>query len=160
MKTAKRNIVLDTAPRRSDSDPGAADALAAGTAAGTSVINNVTVSFSVSGQAQPDKTTSTTFKVDDKVSFTLTASDSSNVTILPGGRAYQTYVLTNTGNGPHDFTLSAVAIGGNTLTPAAGPTFYSDAAGTILLPTDANAGGLPYVWQPGARMVQRPFICI
>jgi uncharacterized repeat protein (TIGR01451 family) len=40
--------------------------------------------------------------------------------------------------------LSAVVIGGNTLTPAAGPTFYSDAAGTTALPTDANAGGLPY----------------
>lgn len=86
-----------------------------------------------------------TLIVDDKVSFTLTASDVGNVTIFPNGKAYLTYVLTNTGNGPHDFTLTAVVTGTPTFTPTAGPSFYSDAAGATALPTDPNAGGLPYI---------------
>jgi uncharacterized repeat protein (TIGR01451 family) len=121
-------------------------ALATGTLAGTTVTNNATVSYSVSGQPQPDKLTSTNFKVDDKVSFTLTAQDSGNVTILPGGAAYQTYLLTNTGNGTHDFTFSPLVIGGNTLTPATGPTFYSTNTGIggTQLPVDGTVT-LPYI---------------
>jgi uncharacterized repeat protein (TIGR01451 family) len=123
--------------------PGTASAL--GTPAGTVVTNNASVNYSVNGSAQAAVNTSTNFRVDDKVNFTVTASNTSNVTVLPAGTAYQTYVVSNIGNGPHDFTLSAAALGGNTLAPASGPVFYADAAGTTLLPTDANAGGLPYI---------------
>lgn len=117
-------------------------ALALGTAAGTDVINNVSVTYDVNTQAQTPKTATTTFKVDDKVMFTLTTSNIANVTVLPNAQAYETYVLTNTGNGPHDFTLVTTATGTNNLVPAAGPAFYSD-LGSTLLPNDAPVAGTP-----------------
>jgi uncharacterized repeat protein (TIGR01451 family) len=132
------------------------DSVAAGTSAGTVISNKATVVYTMSGSNYSQDTNVSTLTVDDKVSFTLTASDPANVTIFPNGKAYLTYVVTNTGNGPHDFTLNAVVTGTPTFTPAAGPAFYSDAAGTTALPTDPNAGGLPYInnlAQDGAKTV-------
>jgi uncharacterized repeat protein (TIGR01451 family) len=83
--------------------------------------------------------------VDDKVSFTLTAADAANVTITPSGRAYMTYTLSNTGNAPHDYTLSAAVSGIPDFTPAVPPGFFLDAAGITPLPADPNAGGLPCI---------------
>jgi len=118
---------------------------AAGTPAGTVVSNSATVDYTVSGSTYTALSNVTSIRVDDKVAFTLTASDVSDVLITAGGRAFLTYVLTNTGNGPHDFTFNPTVTGVPTLAPAAGPTFYADAAGTTPLPTDPNAGGLPYI---------------
>ncbi len=123
----------------------AIDAHAVGTPVGTVLGSQATAHYTIGTSNYSTLSNMTTFRVDDKVSFTLTASDSANVTILPNSRAYMTYVLTNTGNGPHDFTLTQAVSGIPTLTPAAGPTFYSDQAGTAALPTDVNAGGLPYL---------------
>ena len=123
----------------------AESALAAGTPAGTAITNQATANYSIGANSYTTASNAKTIRVDDKVSFTLTPGDTANVTLVPGGRAYQTYFLTNTGNGPHDFTLSPAAAGTPSFSPAAGPAFYSDAAGTTLLPVDANAGGLPYL---------------
>lgn len=121
------------------------DAFAVGTPAGTIISNYATATYTMEGNAHTQNSNLTNLVVDDKVSLTLTAADAVNVTITPGGRAYMTYRLTNTGNAPHDFTLSATVTGIPTLLPTSGPTFYADAAGTIPLPTDPNAGSLPYI---------------
>lgn len=123
----------------------AANTRAAGTPAGTVLSNQATANYTIGASNYSTLSNTATLRVDDKVSFTLTASDSANVTILPNSRAYMTYVVTNTGNGPHDFTLAQAVSGIPTLAPAAGPTFYSDQPGTTALPTDPNAGGLPYI---------------
>jgi uncharacterized repeat protein (TIGR01451 family) len=146
MKIGRKNIILALLLIGAIAMLAPQTAMAVGTAAGTTIINNFTVDYSVNSTAQPQKTGSTNFKVDDKVNFTLTAQDSANVTISPSGAAYQTYVLANTGNGPHDFTISPVVIGGNTLAPATGPTLYSTNTGTggTQLPTDGTTS-LQYV---------------
>jgi len=121
----------------------AGDARAAGTAAGTVISNSATVLYSMTGSDYTQSSNTSVLTVDDKVSFTLTAADTARVSLTPGGRGCLTYLLTNTGNGPHDFTLDASVTGIATLDPAAGPAFYADAAGATPLPTDPNAGGLP-----------------
>lgn len=123
----------------------APDAFAAGTAAGTIISNFATASYTQSGVTYTHNSNVTTFMVDDKVSFTLTSADASSVTIAPSGRAYMTYILSNTGNAPHDYTLNAAVAGTPGFTPATAPLFYSDSAGTAPLPADSNAGGLPYI---------------
>jgi uncharacterized repeat protein (TIGR01451 family) len=144
MKTASRNIfwamlligaIAMLAPQA---------ALAGGTAPGISVTNSATVTYSVNAVVQPTITRTAGFVVDDKVMFTLTTGNSSNVSVLPSGRAYMTYTLTNTGNGAHDFTLVTTATGTNNLVPAApdNPRFYSD-LGVTPVPTDALVVGTP-----------------
>ena len=121
------------------------DSHAAGTSVGTVLSNQATAHYTIGANNYSALSNATTFMVDDKVSFTLTANDAGNATIFPNSRSYMTYVVTNTGNGPHDFTLITTATGTNDLMPSAGPTFYSDQLGTSPLPPDANAGGLPYL---------------
>ncbi|HBA88249.1 MAG TPA: hypothetical protein DCZ75_09755 [Geobacter sp.] len=123
----------------------ASGAFAAGTPAGTVISNSATVEFTLDGSSQVRKSNVNTLRVDDKVSFTLTAADTSDVSVTPGGRGFLTFVLTNTGNAGHDFTLQAVAAAGATLVPASGPTFHADASGSAPLPADANAANLPYL---------------
>jgi uncharacterized repeat protein (TIGR01451 family) len=121
------------------------EALAAGTPAGTRINNDATVSFTMYGVSQVLKSNTSTLKVDDKVVFTLASTDVADVTITPGGTAGMSYLLTNSGNASHDFTLNAAVTGTPGFTPAAQPLFFADAAGTIPLPVDPNAGGLPYI---------------
>ncbi len=123
----------------------AMDASAAGTPAGSTVNNRATINYIMKGSAFTESSNNSVFVIDDKVSFTLTAADVASAGITPGGRAYMTYILTNTGNGSHGFTLNASVSGTPGFVPAALPLFYADAAGTIPLPVDPNAGGLPYV---------------
>jgi len=123
----------------------AGHAFALGTPAGTVIGNTATVIYTMSGNNYTTSSNTNAIRVDDKVNFTLTASNVSDVAIAPGGRASMAYILTNTGNGPHDFTLKPAVTGVPTLVPAAGPAFYADTAGTAALPADPNANGLPYI---------------
>ncbi len=123
----------------------AMDAFAVGTPAGSIISNVATASYTQNGVLYSQNSNINTLMVDDKVAFTLTAADVANVTISPSGKAYMTYLLTNTGNASHDYTLNAAVTGTPDFAPAATPTFCADSAGTIPLTTDPNAGGLPYV---------------
>jgi hypothetical protein len=147
MKTGRKHIILALLLIGAIAMLAPQTVMAAGTAAGTTITNSATVDFYVSGVHQPAPAAATTnFKVDDKVSFTFVSQDNANVTIAPSGAAYQTYVLTNTGNGPHDFTIDPAVIGGNTLAPFSGPTLYSTNTGTggTQLPIAATVN-LPYI---------------
>ncbi len=121
------------------------NAFGAGTSAGTVIVNNASLAYTIQGSSRTLESNRITFVVDDKVSFVLVAGDVTNVTITAGGKGYMTYILTNTGNAAHDFTLSAAVTGVPTLIPSAGPSFYADAAGATPLPIDRAAGGVPFI---------------
>lgn len=96
------------------------NALAAGTASGTSITNSATLTYSVAAVVQPVIIgTSTAFLVDSRVNLTVAAAATTNV--VPNDTAkVLTYTVTNTANNPLDFTLAI-------LQPAAGDQFDATA---------------------------------
>jgi len=95
---------------------------AGGTAAGTSVDNSASLSFSVGGVAQTAVNSNTdTFVVDKKVDFVLTNNDADQVLVVPGDTGkITTWSITNEGNLAQKFTFSAAQLTG-------GETIYGDA---------------------------------
>lgn len=90
---------------------GATPALAAGTASGTTITNNVSVDFKVGGISQTTSTASNTFKVDRKIIFTVAEDGSSTTSVTPGSTAQvTTFVVTNTSNATLDFSLAAAQL--------------------------------------------------
>ena len=86
----------------------ASPAFAAGTTAGSTITNNVTVSFQVGGVAQNNVTASNSFTVDRKVNFTVAEDGNATTQVSPGQLAAVTaFVVTNTSNAPLDFALAA-----------------------------------------------------
>jgi len=95
------------------------NALAAGTAAGTTISNKATLNYSVGAVAQPAIASSptgssdgtgvdTNFLVDNKISHTVTTSNGTSVTAVPGQTGVvTTFVVTNTGNATQDYALTA-----------------------------------------------------
>lgn len=86
----------------------ATPAAAAGTAAGATITNTVTVNYQVGGVAQTQQTASDTFTVDRKVNVTVTKVDSATVQVSPGQTsAVLTYTVTNLSNATLDWALTA-----------------------------------------------------
>jgi uncharacterized repeat protein (TIGR01451 family) len=85
-------------------------AFAAGTPSGTSVHNTATVDYRVGGISQPQITSNDAqFVVDNRIDLTVTTVDGSAVTVLPGSTVrVLTFLVTNTGNTPQDFRLTAL----------------------------------------------------
>jgi uncharacterized repeat protein (TIGR01451 family) len=127
-------------------------ALAAGTAANTSIANKATINYSVSGNPQtaiessPTGNTTagvgngvnTTFVVDDKVDLTVTELSGAGTVVNPGQADMVTgFRVTNTGNAPHAFALaSANNTGGVVFTN----TDNTDVANLRVI-VDSNANG-------------------
>lgn len=103
---------------------------AAGTAAGTTILNRAVVNYTVGGVAQTQVNSSptgnstpgagggadTTFVVDRVVNYTLTTVDTIPVVVTPGQTAQvTTYLLTNTGNGTEGFALGGANLVGGTV---------------------------------------------
>lgn len=87
---------------------GANPALAAGTAAGTDITNNVTVNFQVGGNAQTAEAASDTFKVDRKVNLTVAEVGTTTTSVSPNQQdAVTSFTVQNTSNATLDFALSA-----------------------------------------------------
>lgn len=98
---------------------GLGTAHAAGTAAGTTISNKATLNFSVGGVAQPAIASSPTgssdgtgantdFLVDNKISHTVVATDTSAVSVIPGQTGVTlSFSVTNTGNFTQDYRLTA-----------------------------------------------------
>jgi len=104
-------------------------ALAVNTASNTLISNRATVNYKVAtvaqtliessptGNSNPGATngTDTTFRVDDKVIFTVGSNDGGFVTTQPGSSAAaMIFTVSNTGNTVHDFNLSHVVGGKRT----------------------------------------------
>jgi uncharacterized repeat protein (TIGR01451 family) len=82
---------------------------ATGTTAGTTVSNTATVNYNVNGVAQaPITSAPTNFVVDNRIDLTVTEVSADATTVVPGQtNAVLTYLVSNTGNAPQGFELSA-----------------------------------------------------
>lgn len=112
----------------------AVPAFAAGTAAGTSIQNTVTVSYSVGTVAQSDVEDTDEFTVDRMVNLTVEELGSDTTTVAPGETAVVTrFQVTNQSNATLDFLLSAANAGGDDFDVDAPFTFYVDneSSGTV-----------------------------
>jgi len=110
-------------------------ALAANTAAGTTISNLATVNYTVGGVAQPaigssptgnpsGGGTPTTFLVDNKVDLSVLETDGKAANTSPGltttgiGNAVAVFKLTNLGNNPQGYTLAVTQpVGGTVFSP-------------------------------------------
>ncbi len=87
----------------------ASPAAAAGTSAGDTITNNVSVTFEVGGVAQTAVSDDETFTVDRKVNLTVAELGGSSTSVAPGSSAQAvTFQVTNLSNDAVDFDLSIV----------------------------------------------------
>ena len=87
---------------------GAQPAYAAGTAAGSTITNTVSVAFQVGGVNQTGTTASDTLTVDRKVNLTVAEIGTTTTQVSPGQLAAVTsFTVTNTSNATLDFALAA-----------------------------------------------------
>jgi uncharacterized repeat protein (TIGR01451 family) len=128
---------------------GASPALASGVRAGTSVTNNVTVTYQVGGVAQNEISAADTFTVDRKVDVTVTEVGTATTQVSPGQiAAVTTFQVTNLANATLDFNLSPVAqqVGG---TGPRGGTDNFNVNNTRIY-ADANGNG---TYDPGVDVL-------
>ncbi|MCF6324196.1 MAG: hypothetical protein L3J89_07730 [Gammaproteobacteria bacterium] len=94
----------------------APNAMAVGTASNTSVTNFATVNYDVASVGQPAINSAlVAFVVDTRVDLTVSTDDLAEVAVTPGSNDnVMTFTVTNTGNAPHDFSLSSLALVGGT----------------------------------------------
>lgn len=124
---------------------------AVGTAAGTSVSNQATVSFSVGGVPQTDVNSddpstgtagdATVFTVDNKIDVNVEWQDAANVSVaagqdgvtpVPNPPAVLEFLVTNEGNSAtQDFVLSSANITGDDFDPSAVTFYLDDGDGTF-----------------------------
>jgi uncharacterized repeat protein (TIGR01451 family) len=92
---------------------GASPALAAGTTAGSTVTNTVTLNYQVGGVAQAPVTDSDTFTVDRKVNLVVAEVGTTTTSVSPGQlAAVTTFMVTNSSNAVLDFSLAATQLSG------------------------------------------------
>lgn len=100
-------------------------------AAGDTISNTVTLNFDVGGVSQTPVTPATPaeFVEDRKVNFTVAEVGAATTTVIPGALLQvQTFTVTNNGNAPQDFLLSALEVGGSAFSPTAVNVFVDSAA--------------------------------
>lgn len=108
-------------------------AFAAGTTAGTTVTNTVTLDYKVGGIDQNQVSASDSFTVDRKVNLTVT-ENGTTTTVSPGQAAAVTaFSVANASNAPLDFALAASQLSGGTAAHGGtdnfnvtGPKIYAD----------------------------------
>lgn len=114
-------------------------AFAAGTTAGSSIVNNVTVDYKVGGVAQNQLSASNTLTVDRKINLTVAEVGSVTTLVSPGqASAVTTFTVTNTTNAALDFGLAATNRSGSTA--AHGGTDNFDVS-NIKMYVDTNSSG-------------------
>lgn len=83
-------------------------ASAAGTQAGTTITNTVTVQYQVNSIAQSDETASNQITVDRKVDLVVARTDNTATIVTPGAASQAvSFTVTNTSNDTLDFQLAA-----------------------------------------------------
>jgi uncharacterized repeat protein (TIGR01451 family) len=118
---------------------GASPALAAGTAAGTSITNTATINYQVGGVAQPSINDGDTFVVDRKIDLTVAESGTSTTVVVPNEQDTVTsFTLQNTSNAVLDFALTASQTAGGTA--AHGGTDNFDVTGVTIYRDTDNSG--------------------
>jgi hypothetical protein len=140
--------VLGTAP----------SAWALGTAAGTSIDNRATITYTVgatsqtpiesspAGNSNPGATNGadTSFLVDNRVDLTITNQDGANVTVVPSQTGAVTeYLVTNTGNETQDYRLTASNGGAEPYATPPLDSFDVNTPITVFVEDGVNAGYQP-----------------
>lgn len=122
---------------------------AAGTVAGTSITNSVTVNYTMGASSHTVSSTNT-FRVDAVLNCTVTWQDAQPVSVSPGqtGRVL-TMRLTNAGNGTDSYTLSAIStqVTGTDFTPGS-IALYLDSNGDNGYTAGTDAAYVPGVNDP------------
>jgi hypothetical protein len=117
---------------------GASPALAAGTQAGSTITNNVTVNYQVGGVAQTAVNASNTFTVDRRVNLTVVETGNATTNVSPGQTAaVTTFAVTNTSNDVLDFQLAVAQLAGGTA-PHGGTDTFDVTAPTLYVDTNGN----------------------
>jgi len=91
-------------------------AFAEGTTSGTSITNNLSISYTVDSEPQTPASNDTTFLVDTKVDFTLILQSSASQDVTPNKDYTAKYLLTNTSNSDLDFNLTSADISDGNIT--------------------------------------------
>jgi uncharacterized repeat protein (TIGR01451 family) len=114
-------------------------AYAAGTTAGSSIVNNATVDYKVGGISQNQLSASNSFVVDRKVNLVVAEVGNSTTTVSPGQTsAVTTFTVTNSSNATLDFGLAATNRSGGAA--AHGGTDNFDVS-NIKMYVDTNSNG-------------------
>jgi uncharacterized repeat protein (TIGR01451 family) len=93
----------------------ATPAFAEGTAAGTTITNEVSLSYKVGGVDQTAVTASNSFTVDRKVNLTVAEVGNATTSVSPGQeKAVTAFDVTNASNAPLDFALTVTQLSGGT----------------------------------------------
>ena len=116
-------------------------AQAAGTIAGQTVTNSVSVNFQVGGVAQTPQNAAVTFAVDDKVIFTVADNSGGTINTYPSSTTQALkFVITNSSNTVHDFLITATPSG--SIAPTATTLYDDTAGGSFVLGTSKAAGAV------------------
>jgi hypothetical protein len=142
---------------------GAAPAFAAGTAAGSNIVNNVTVNYNVGAVAQTAINASNTLVVDRKITLTVAPVGTASTNVSPGQLgAVATFTVTNTSNATLDFGVSVVQQtggaaphGGTDNFDVTGPSLFLDVNGnnTYDIGTDTAVSYLDEIAPDAQRTV-------
>ena len=100
-------------------------------AAGDTISNTATLNFTIGGVGQTPVTPAApaTFVEDRKVNFTVAEVGGATTSVIPGATLQvQTFTVTNNGNAPQDFLLSALEVGGSAFSPTSVQVFVDSAA--------------------------------
>jgi uncharacterized repeat protein (TIGR01451 family) len=115
-------------------------AFAAGTAAGTTITNTVSVDYKVGGVSQTTVNASDSFTVDRKINLTVASADAATISVSPGqASAITTFTVTNASNATLDFALSAAQLAGGTAGHGGTDNFN---ANNVRLFVDVNNNGV------------------
>lgn len=123
-----------------------APALAQGTTAGSTIRNNVTVTFNVDGAAQTAETASDQFLVDRRVNVNVVFVGTTPTTVAPGqtNRAL-VFDVTNLSNSTVDLALAAALRTGNNANITNFRVFRDTNGDGQLSVTEMNAGAITYL---------------
>ncbi|MBX9903559.1 MAG: DUF11 domain-containing protein [Burkholderiales bacterium] len=108
---------------------------ALGTAAGTTINNNATATYSIGGVPAPPVSSGVSIRVDELINVRVTAPVSATAVNTPDSNKVLVFTVTNIGNGPESFNLTPnLSVGGDQFNPTPGT------AGQLFL--DVNNNGV------------------
>jgi Domain of unknown function DUF11 len=138
---------------------------AAGTTAGSTITNTVTVNYQVSGIAQTGVSDSEDFMVDRKVNLTVAENGNATMSVSPGETsAVTTFDVTNTSNASLDFVLAVTQQAGGAATHGGTDNFNATNVRIYLDDGDGSYDGgdtlITYLDQIAADATARVFVLV
>jgi uncharacterized repeat protein (TIGR01451 family) len=123
-------------------------ASAAGTAAGTTISNQATVSYQVGGVDQtPITSPAAQFLVDNRIDLTVAESSTTTTQTSPGlTNQVTSFTVTNTGNAIQGFVLSVANQASGTASPFSGGTADNQDVANVRVFMDSGAAGTPNIY--------------